>query len=108
MSTTPKAKPPSSKLPFPFRPNGSTVLAQVLDVQETFKGDTSERAIVIPNPNHACHDTVRAEVVAVGNENKNCKVGDILMIHKMVGNEILLQGQPFKVVRAEDIVGFYE
>lgn len=109
-----------SKLPIPFRPNGLTVLARVIDVVEKSQGGLIE----IPNPNYASHQTVRAEIVALGTKLEHPhehgltdkdvlptfhpKVGDLVMIHKNVGNEILLQGVPFKVVRNEDIVGYYE
>jgi co-chaperonin GroES (HSP10) len=89
-------------LPIPFRPNGSAVLLKHLDITEETRG-----GLVIPKPNLAAHQTVRAQVVAVGKENTNCEVGDVVMVHQKVGNAILLEGIGFVVARPEDIVGFY-
>lgn len=105
MSTT--KTDPKSKLPVPFRPNGSQILVKLFDVEEKSAGGR----LVLPQAeslNYASSQTVRGEVMAVGKDNTNCKVGDIIMLHPLVGNMIYLAGEPFRVIRSEDFVGFYE
>lgn len=93
-----------------FRPLGNRVLVRRLEAEEKLKG-----GIVIPET--AKKKQEQAEVVAIGTGKKDksgnlipipVKTGDVILMEKYSGQEVLLDDQEFVILRSDDIIAIIE
>lgn len=93
-----------------FQPLGNRVLVRRLAAEEKLKG-----GIVLPDT--AKKKQEQAEVIAVGagKKDKNgtliappVKAGDIILMEKYSGQEVILDGEDFVIVRADDLIAIIE
>lgn len=93
-----------------FQPLGNRVLVRRLEAEEKLKG-----GIVIPET--AKKKQEQAEVVATGTGKKDkngnlipipVKVGDVILMEKYSGQEVLLDDQEFVILRSDDIIAIIE
>jgi chaperonin GroES len=93
-----------------FKPLGDRVLVRRLEEKETKKG-----GIILPDT--AKKKPEKTEVVAIGSGKKTqegkllpipVKVGDVVLIDKYAGQEVLLNDEEFIVIRSDDIVAIME
>ena len=99
-----------SKLNVKFQPLGNRVLVRRLEQEEKLKG-----GIIIPDT--AKKKQEQAEVIAVGPGKKDSdgklipmpvKVGDIVLMDKYAGQEVVLDDETYVIARADDLIAIIE
>ncbi len=81
-----------------FKPLGDRLL--VKSVEES---NTTASGIIIPD--NAKEKPNQAEVVAVGNDVEDVKVGDTVVFGKYSGTELSLEGTAYIVLDLSDVLG---
>ena len=81
-----------------FKPLGERLL--VKSVEES---NTTASGIIIPD--NAKEKPNRAEVLAVGSEVEDVKVGDTVVYGKYAGTELSLDGENYIVLELGDVLG---
>lgn len=93
-----------------FQPLGNRVLVRRLQVEEKLKG-----GLILPDT--AKKKQEQAEVVAIGTGKKDkngkmipmpVKAGDIILMDKYSGQDVLINDEEFVIVRADDIIAIVE
>jgi chaperonin GroES len=85
-----------------FKPLGARVM-----LKEVEREETTESGIVLPDTAREKPQT--AEIVAVGaHEDVKVSVGDVVVVRKYSGTEVVLDGEEHRIVDAEDILGVVE
>ena len=85
-----------------IRPLGARVLLQRLAVAE----QKTETGILLPE--RSAEPTYKNEVVAVGEDVKPVKVGDIVVTTQFVGDEVKHNYESFFLVAEEDLLAVIE
>ena len=89
-----------------FRPLGNRVLLMRLEPKEVLKG-----GILLPDS--AKKKQERAEVIAIGTGKKDkcgkliaipVKIGDIVLMDKYSGQDVIIEDQEFVIVKADDLI----
>lgn len=106
-----KQKKSNNSSPVPsLKPLGNRVLVRRLAAEEKLKG-----GIILPD--NAKKKQEQAEVVAIGmgKKDKNghlipipVKVGDIILMEKYSGQEVILQDEEYMIIRADDLIAIIE
>jgi chaperonin GroES len=81
-----------------FKPLGDRLLVKTVE-----EANTTASGIIIPD--NAKEKPNRAEVVAVGNEVEDVKVGDTVVYGKYAGTELVLEGSDYIVLELSDVLG---
>jgi chaperonin GroES len=93
-----------------LRPLGNRVLAQRLEAQDTLKG-----GIILPDS--AKKKQEKAKVVAVGPGKRvddgkvlpmPVKLGDIILMDKYSGQEVMIDDEEYLILKADDIIAIIE
>lgn len=93
-----------------LNPLGNRVLVRRLEAEEKLKG-----GIILPDT--AKKKQEQAEVVALGSGKKDkygvlipmpVQVGDIILMEKYSGQEVMLEDEEFVILRADDIIAIIE
>lgn len=104
------AQAQNSKISTKFKPLGDRVLVRRLAAEEKLKG-----GIILPDT--AKKKQEQAEVVAIGAGKKDkdaalipmpVREGDIILMEKYSGQEVLLDDEEFVVLRAGDIIAIVQ
>jgi co-chaperonin GroES (HSP10) len=98
-----------SKIDPGFTPRGPLLMFERSG--ENVKGDhKTEGGILIPEAHRssAKKETEEVIVVAIGPEVTQFKVGDRILVHHLVGNEVTVRGRNFYTARPEDVLGKFE
>lgn len=56
-------------------------------------------------PNEARRYTSVAKVIAVANENGKLKPNDMCLVTRYAGNDIIVGGEEFAIIREDDVLG---
>lgn len=93
-----------------FQPLGNRVLVRRLEQTETLKG-----GILLPDT--AKKKQEQAEIIAIGPGKKDksgnlipmpVKIGDIVLMDKYSGQEVLLNDESYIIARAEDLIAIIQ
>jgi len=93
-----------------LKPLGNRVLAQRLEAKETMKG-----GIILPDSAKKKQET--AKVVAVGEGQRlddgkilpvPVKLGDLILMDKYAGQEVVLDDEEYLIIKAEDIIAIVQ
>ena len=93
-----------------LQPLGSRILVRRLEAENTARG-----GIILPDS--AKKKQEQAEVIAIGTGKKdkegnliplNVKVGNIVLMEKYTGQEVILNDEEFFIVRSDDIIAIIE
>jgi chaperonin GroES len=81
-----------------FKPLGDRLLVKAVE-----ESNTTASGIIIPD--NAKEKPNRAEVVAIGSEVEDVKVGDSVVYGKYAGTELVLEGSEYMVLELSDVLG---
>ncbi len=81
-----------------FKPLGDRVLVKTVE-----EANTTASGIIIPD--NAKEKPNRAEVIAVGSDVEDVKVGDTVVYGKYSGTELVLEGSEYIVLELSDVLG---
>jgi chaperonin GroES len=81
-----------------FKPLGDRLLVKAVE-----ESNTTASGIIIPD--NAKEKPNRAEVVAIGSEVEDVKVGDNVVYGKYAGTELVLEGSEYMVLELSDVLG---
>ena len=81
-----------------FKPLGDRLLVKTVE-----EANTTASGIIIPD--NAKEKPNRAEVVAIGSEVEDVKVGDTVVYGKYSGTELVLDGSDYIVLELSDVLG---
>ncbi len=93
-----------------LQPLGNRILVRRLEAENTARG-----GIILPDS--AKKKQEQAEVIAIGTGKKdkegnliplNVKVGNIVLMEKYTGQEVILNDEEFFIVRSDDIIAIIE
>lgn len=93
-----------------FQPLGNRVLVRRLEAQDTLKG-----GILLPDT--AKKKQEQAQIIAIGTGKKDkkgnliplqVKKGDVILMEKYSGQDVILDGEDYVILRADDIIAIIE
>jgi len=100
----------NAQAPATFTPNGDRYLVEEVEVSKMSAG-----GILMPFDNdEATRGWIAGRIVAVGNGHRLERdvtvpmaygSGDVVMIDRLAGRKVILQGRPYRVVNQTDVLG---
>ncbi len=81
-----------------FKPLGDRILVKTVE-----ESNTTASGIIIPD--NAKEKPNRAEVIAIGTDVEDVKVGDTVVYGKYSGTELVLDGNDYIVLEVSDVLG---
>jgi len=81
-----------------FKPLGDRILVKTVE-----ESNTTASGIIIPD--NAKEKPNRAEVIAIGTDVEDVKVGDTVVYGKYSGTELVLDGSDYIVLEVSDVLG---
>jgi len=90
-----------------IKPLGRRVLVQ--EVEEEEEEEVTEGGIVLPDSAKSDDNYIKAEVLAVGTDDKiEVEVGDEVILSSYSGTEIEVDGEELKIIKNNDILAKIE
>jgi len=81
-----------------LKPIGKNIVIKIIEEKEKI----TKNNIIIPVKNN--DKKQKAEVVEISKETKEVKIGDIVLLNKNYGNEIIIENENYKIVTEEQIL----